>query len=366
MTRRRSSRTCRRPGRPRGPRDPRRDPAARRRAPARRGLRRHRAADQVAARAGRGAERARAGDDDRVRRHRCGRCRTRAARGRRRGGAAHGAARPGEDPQPSRAERQRAPPPGPRAGRTGRRVTRSARAVLLVVGLAGLGVLLVAALLAAPESGRDVHTFADAAIRNSLQQRTPNVISSINFDQRAFDTLIEGSLLFASVLGAVILLRPTPDKPQVEVTDAPEPLDAVRAAGVLLLPVVTLVGYYGVVTGHLSIGGGFQGGVILATGVHLLFLAGEYPALRRVRPLPLVDLGDAAGITGYIAIGLIGVFGGSIFLANTLPLGQFNALFSAGTVDLLNVAVGLEVTSAMVLLLGEFLEQSLTSEGSNA
>jgi multicomponent Na+:H+ antiporter subunit B len=245
-------------------------------------------------------------------------------------------------------------------------VTRKARAVLLVFGLAGFGTLLVAALLAAPESGRDSHPFGDAAIRNALQQRTPNVISSINFDQRGFDTLIEASLLFAAVLGAVILLRPTPNKPQVEVSDAPEPLDAVRAAGVLLLPIVTLVGYYVVVTGHLSIGGGFQGGVILATGVHLLFLAGEYPALRRVRPLPLVDVGDAGGITGYIAIGLVGLATGGVFLANTLSLGEFNDLFSAGTVDLLNVAIGLEVTSAMVLLLGEFLEQTLTSDGADA
>lgn len=245
-------------------------------------------------------------------------------------------------------------------------MTRPARAVLLVVGLAGLGVLLVAALLAAPGSGRDSHPFGEAAVRNALDHRTPNVISSINFDQRAFDTLIEGTLLFAAVLGAVILLRPSPGKPQVEVTDAPEPLDAVRAAGVLLLPIVTLVGYYTVVTGHLSVGGGFQGGVILATGVHLLFLAGDYPALRRVRPLPLVDLGDAGGITGYMAIGLVGVYGGSTFLANTLPLGTFNDLFSAGTVDLLNLVVGLEVTSAMVLLLGEFLEQTLTSEGAGA
>ncbi len=245
-------------------------------------------------------------------------------------------------------------------------MTRSARAVLLVVGLAGLGILLIVALLDAPVSGRDSHPYGDAAVRNSLRERTPNVISSINFDQRAFDTLIEASLLFAAVLGAVILLRPAPGKPEVEVTDAPEPLDAVRAAGVLLLPIVTLVGYYVVATGHLSIGGGFQGGVVLATGVHLLFLAGSYPALRRVRPLPLADLGEASGVTGYVAVGLIGLFAGGAFLANTLPLGEFNELFSAGTVDLLNVAVGVEVTSAMVLLLGEFLEQTLTSEGSDA
>lgn len=240
-------------------------------------------------------------------------------------------------------------------------MTRQFRAVLLVVGLAGLGALLVAALLAAPRSGRESHPYGDATVANALhRQNTPNVISSINFDQRGFDTLGEEFLLFGSVLGAVVLLRPSPMDKQVEVADAPEPLDAVRALGVLLLPVVALVGMYVVATGHLSVGGGFQGGVIIATAVHLLFLAGDYKALRRVRPVPLVDVDDVIGAIGYIAVGLVGVAMGGAFLQNTLPLGQFNQLFSAGTVDLLNAAIGIEVASGLILLLGEFLDQALS------
>lgn len=246
-------------------------------------------------------------------------------------------------------------------------MTRQVRAVLLVVGLAGFGALLIAALVVAPGSGRESHPFGDATVRNALeQQNTPNIISSINFDQRAFDTLGEEFLLFASVLGAVVLLRPGGRGSDVEVSDAPVPLDAVRALGVLLLPVVGLVGMYVIATGHLSVGGGFQGGVIIATGIHLLFLAGDYPALKRVRPLPLVDVDDVVGAVGFIAVGLIGIAMGGVFLENTLPLGQFNALFSGGTVDLLNIAIGVEVASALILLLGEFLEQSLGPEPASA
>jgi multicomponent Na+:H+ antiporter subunit B len=239
-------------------------------------------------------------------------------------------------------------------------VTRRVRAWLLAAGLAGFGALLVAAVLAMPASGRASHPYGDATVRNALErQNTPNVISSINFDQRGFDTLGEEFLLFASVLGAVVLLRPGPKDRGVEVSDAPEPLDAVRGLGVLLLPVVVLVGFYVVATGHLSVGGGFQGGVVIATGIHMLFLAGDYKALQRVRPLKLVDVDDVVGAVGYIAVGLIGVAMGGAFLQNTLPLGQFNALFSGGTVDLLNVTIGLEVASGMILLLGEFLEQAV-------
>lgn len=240
-------------------------------------------------------------------------------------------------------------------------MTRRVRAWLLAFGLAGLGALLLAAVLTMPDSGRASHPFGDATVHNALErQNTPNVISSINFDQRGFDTLGEEFLLLASVLGAVVLLRPGSADRGIEVSDAPEPLDAVRALGMLLLPVVVLVGFYVVATGHLSIGGGFQGGVVIATGIHLLFIADDYPALKRVRPLRLVDVNDVIGAVGYIAVGLIGLVMGGVFLQNTLPLGQFNALFSAGTVDLLNVTIGLEVASGMILLLGEFLEQALT------
>jgi len=239
-------------------------------------------------------------------------------------------------------------------------VSRGARLGLLVLGLSGLAVLLVAALLKAPSGGREQHPYGDAAIAASVSLRhTPNVVSSLTFDQRGFDTLGEEFLLFASVLGAVVLLRPEPGERSGPVSDAPEPLDAVRLMGALLLPVVTLVGLYLIGHGHLSPGGGFQGGVVLATALHLLYIAGDYPALRRVRPVPVVDVGEAVAAVGYVAIGVVGLVSGGAFLANTLPLGSFNTLLSAGTVGLLNVVVGLEVACGMVLLLGEFLEQAL-------
>ena len=127
------------------------------------------------------------------------------------------------------------------------------RAALLVVGLAGLGSLLVVALLLAPASGRDAHPYGEAAIQNSVVQRhTPNVVSSINFDQRGFDTLGEEFLLFASVLGAVILLRPSPGDRRIvpverdghrfaalvydaSLDDDPELVEAVSAAAAIAL-----------------------------------------------------------------------------------------------------------------------------------
>jgi multicomponent Na+:H+ antiporter subunit B len=117
------------------------------------------------------------------------------------------------------------------------------------------------------------------------------------------------------------------------------------------------------VHGHLTPGGGFQGGVVLATGLHLLYVAGSYPALRRLRPLNWYEYGEAAGMGGVVALGIAGLVSGAGFLANVLPTGRFGALVSAGTVPLFSVAIGVEVASGVVVLLAGFLEQDLATRG---
>jgi multicomponent Na+:H+ antiporter subunit B len=112
--------------------------------------------------------------------------------------------------------------------------------------------------------------------------------------------------------------------------------------------------------GHLTPGGGFQGGVVLATGLHLLYVAGRYRALRRLRPLSWYHFAEAAGTGAFVLVGCAGLLVGQRFLTNVLPFGQSGALFSSGTVAVLSVAVGLEVAGAVVVLLAQFLEQAIS------
>jgi multicomponent Na+:H+ antiporter subunit B len=51
--------------------------------------------------------------------------------------------------------------------------------------------------------------------------------------------------------------------------------------------------------------------------------------------------------------------GAGSFLQNFLPLGTIGDVFSSGTIQLLSVAVGLEVAGGFVLLLSEFLDQTI-------
>ncbi len=164
------------------------------------------------------------------------------------------------------------------------------------------------------------------------------------------------------MLGCVVLLRQTRDEHRAR----PEPADVappVRRYALLVLPVALVTGLYVVAHGQLSPGGGFQGGVVAATALHLLYLGADYRALERVRPVGMYEVGDAVAVCAYLVTGVAALLGGTAFLANTLlPYGTFNTLSSGGTVPLLNAAVGMEVACAVVVLLARFLDQAVEIE----
>jgi multicomponent Na+:H+ antiporter subunit B len=197
------------------------------------------------------------------------------------------------------------------------------------------------------------------------QRHITDVVTAVNFDYRGFDTLGEEFIFFAAVLGVVLILRAQPGEGPGHVADCatgravPPTSDAVRVLGLGLTPPTVLFGIYVVAHGHLTPGGGFQGGVVLATGVLLIYLAGEFDDLHGLYTDVALERAEAAGASGYIAIGLLGLLTGSTFLDNVLPYGQVGKVFSAGTVPLINLTVGLEIAAGLVLLLTTFLHQAL-------
>jgi multicomponent Na+:H+ antiporter subunit B len=220
-------------------------------------------------------------------------------------------------------------------------VSRRARLLVLACGALGFGALFVLGVSGIPGFGGDFHPYADRAVSAAVRRLTPNVVASVTFDQRAFDTIGEELILFAAALGAVVLLRAV----RAEEEDAAgrhsygpaEVVDALRISGYLLLPVTLLAGVYIVAHGHQSPGGGFQGGVILATAIHLIYLAGDYPALARLRPIPVFEVGEAVAAGAFVTVGLA----------------------AAGLIPPMNAAVGVEVGCALVLVLAKFFEQAL-------
>jgi multicomponent Na+:H+ antiporter subunit B len=227
-------------------------------------------------------------------------------------------------------------------------------------GAAVVGILGVLAILVLPAFGGPAHAYRDAAVPAAVAHGTSNAVSSINFDLRGLDTFGEETIFLTSVVVIAVVLRSASDETEQRKKSAGRPLDSTVFGGLLFFPIILIVGLDVVTHGHLTPGGGFQGGVILGTGIHLLYVAGTYRLLERVRPVRPFEWSEAIGAGAFACLGISGLLLGASFLANVIPVGSFGTLFSAGTVPLLNGVVGVEVASGVVVLLSKFFEQAIT------
>jgi multicomponent Na+:H+ antiporter subunit B len=110
----------------------------------------------------------------------------------------------------------------------------------------------------------------------------------------------------------------------------------------LTVGLILLFGIYIVLHGHLSPGGGFAGGVIVALSfVHLMLAFGKDVAASKVSKNLASNL-ESIGALMFLSIALLGFLGGSFFL-NILPKGNPFRLFSAGTIPLSNISIGIKV-----------------------
>ncbi len=245
-------------------------------------------------------------------------------------------------------------------------MSRTARLLLFGVSAAAFGVVLVFGLAGLPDFGHyhGVYGRVLDGVGVSLRHAT-DLVTALNFDFRAFDTLGEEFILFGSVLGIVLILRDLREeheRPRRVATDRhlfAGASAAARALALLLVPTLIAIGVYVVVHGQLTPGGGFQGGLILAAAPLAILVAGRYMRMRIVAPHTLVELGDALGAMGYALVGLGGLVFAGVFFKNFLPFGIPGHLLSAGQMDLASIAVGLEVSGAFLVAWSEFLDQAI-------
>ncbi|MBU1998927.1 MAG: hypothetical protein KKE64_05470, partial [Candidatus Omnitrophica bacterium] len=110
----------------------------------------------------------------------------------------------------------------------------------------------------------------------------------------------------------------------------------------LTVGLILIFGIYIVLHGHLSPGGGFAGGVIIAlTFVHVMLAFGKDVAVSRMSKNLASNL-ESIGALMFLGVALLGFLGGSFFL-NIIGKGEPFKLFSAGGIPLSNIAIGLKV-----------------------
>lgn len=248
-------------------------------------------------------------------------------------------------------------------------MNRRVRISLFLAGAAGLAILFAVLICHLPQSGadRDRYLFAVNSTTVPLRNAT-DAVSAVNFDYRGFDTLGEEFILFASVVGATILLREAEPKDVPLLPDALTPKRDVPASDALGLWVLAMLGakivlgVYLVCHGQLTPGGGFQGGVVLATAILVLYLGEGFGPFKKVMPHRWVEIAEGAGAGGFVAIGCLAYLFHREFLTNVLPMGRAGEITAAGTMPLISFTTGIEVAAGFTLLLFAFLQEMLLPE----
>ncbi|MDD5566362.1 MAG: MnhB domain-containing protein [Candidatus Omnitrophica bacterium] len=114
----------------------------------------------------------------------------------------------------------------------------------------------------------------------------------------------------------------------------------------ITVSLIFLFGMYIVLHGHLTPGGGFAGGVIIALSfIHLVLAFGKEIALQRLRESFFSAIESFGGLM-FLGIALLGLSGGYFFL-NVLPKGVPFTLFSSGIIVLCNIAIFLKVSAGL-------------------
>jgi multicomponent Na+:H+ antiporter subunit B len=238
---------------------------------------------------------------------------------------------------------------------------------------AGLAAVLIIGFTGLPSFGSAHELYGNVVnlLEPKLRHAT-DVVTGLNFDLRAFDTLGEEFILFTSVAGVALLLRHLRGEEEeqgrqrqgIEEHRFAGASDGLKLLSLILIPLMVALGVYVVLHGALTPGGGFQGGVVLAAGPVAILLAGRYLSMKRVAPERLTEAADSLGAASYALIGLAGLIFVGTYLKNPLPLGTPGQLLSAGMMPLNSIAVGLEVAGAFLVTWTEFLDQTMAGPGS--
>ena len=211
-------------------------------------------------------------------------------------------------------------------------------------GFALSGIFVLSILNILLQNFLHVETSAgDELLKLNATEGVANAVTTVVVYFRGFDTLGEIAVLFIASLGIGLMLH---SNTRCEIKAKSNFM--LKTASKILFPIIMLFGIYVIIYGHLSPGGGFQGGVIIASGVLLLLISDKS---FEVSHALIIALETFAGVS-YVLIGLIGLLVLDKFLGNFLPnnISDMGLLFSGGIIPIIYIIVGIKVGSEMSMI----------------
>jgi multicomponent Na+:H+ antiporter subunit B len=180
-----------------------------------------------------------------------------------------------------------------------------------------------------------------------------NIVTAILAGYRGLDTLGEVTVLFISSIGVAFIMAEQTRK-RIELDYKANFM--LRTGSRLIVSLILVTSFYIILHGHLSPGGGFPGGTMIASAILLLYLADE-EFRSNIRGFKILE--SLAG-TFIVVTGLLGLIFASAFLENFLPSGTIGELVSGGIIPIIYILIGLKVGSEISGIIDHFLSEEET------
>jgi len=118
------------------------------------------------------------------------------------------------------------------------------------------------------------------------------------------------------------------------------------------LPFALVFGLCVILLGTVSPGGGFQGGVIVASACLLLYLGYGYDTVTKSINMHVLEVNESIGAVLYVILAFCGILFGARFCQNVFYAdGKIGDLISAGTITFMSFSVGYKVLTGVGFLL---------------
>jgi len=184
-----------------------------------------------------------------------------------------------------------------------------------------------------------------------------NIVTDVILNYRGLDTNGEVTVIFTgfaaafAVLLPAALLRKTRAEPGAQLPPSP----VVRFAVRILAPFTALFAIYVIMYGHISPGGGFQGGAILG-GLFIVMSAALDPArTRRLIPEPAGPWLRAAAPIAFVSMGILGVVLTGYYLG--FPTSEALSGVSTGMLIVIEIGIGVGGAAIFAALFSELEAQ---------
>lgn len=186
--------------------------------------------------------------------------------------------------------------------------------VALTIAAAAVPMLIGVAALPRPGDGAapaHAHVAARYVAGGARDAGADNLVTGILLNYRAFDTFGEVMVIFTALAAVMaVLTPPVPGAPEGAGRGSPRVAPASPVVAFILrltAPLIALFGAFVIFKGHVSPGGGFQGGVILGALLMLLSVVMGRGARAPLIPVAAMRWLQAAAPMTFAAVGLLGL-----------------------------------------------------------